>query len=299
MKIKYINYILLTSVILFLSCSSKKNVASSSDSKETLQSFFKYIGDGSILISGHRGYWLHTEYPDNSLEGLQNAADLIPNVFFEIDPRLTKDSAVVLMHDATLDRTTNGKGKVSDYTMDELNLLHLKDHQGNVTDFKIPTLKDAIKWSIGKATLNLDKKDVPLNMIVDIIKECNAEQHIMLTVHTGAQARYYYDRLPNAMLSAWIRNEKEYEDIAISGVPWDNFIAYIGQTIDDKNRALVDKLHSHGVRCMVSFSPTHDRKETPEERDRLYKEEISKRPDIIESDLPYEVWKAMEEMHKR
>ena len=50
---------------------------------------------------------------------------------------------------------------------------------------------------------------------------------------------------------------------------------------------------------MVSFSPTHDRKETPEERDRLYKEEISKRPDIIESDLPYEVWKAMEEMHKR
>lgn len=299
MKPKFISYLLLASALLVMSCTSKKLAKLPSDNNETLQDFFKYTGDGSILISGHRGYWLHTDYPDNSLEGLQNATDLIPNVFFEIDPRMTKDSVIVLMHDATLDRTTNGKGKVSDYTIDELKLLNLKDHQGNITDFKIPSLKDVIKWSIGKTTLNLDKKDVPLNMIVDLIKECNAEQHIMLTVHTGAQARYYYDRLPDAMLSAWIRNEKEYEDIAISGVPWNNFIAYIGQTIDDKNRALVDKLHSHGVRCMIALSPTHDRKETPEERARLYKEEISKNPDIIESDLPYEVWKAMKTMNDK
>ena len=297
MKSNFKHILFLSSAILFLIyCSSKQSSESYSDNKESLQHFFKYTGDGSILMSGHRGYWLHTDYPDNSLEGLQNATDLIPDVFFEVDPRLTKDSVIILMHDATLERTTNGTGKVSDYTMDELKLLKLKDHQGNITEFGIPTLKEAIKWSIGKTTLNLDKKDVPLNMIVDLIKECEAEHHIMLTVHTGAQARYYYDRLPHTMLSAWIRNEKEFEDIVISGVPWHNFIAYVGQTINETNRSLVEKLHNHGVRCMISLSPTHDRVESAEERARLYKEEISNKPDIIESDLPYEVWKALKTM---
>ena len=61
--------------------------------------------------------------------------------FFEIDPRLTKDSVIVLMHDETIDRTTTGKGKVSDYTYAELQQFNLVDRDGKVTDFKIPTLK--------------------------------------------------------------------------------------------------------------------------------------------------------------
>jgi glycerophosphoryl diester phosphodiesterase len=46
---------------------------------------------------------------------------------FEIDPRITKDSVVVLMHDATLDRTTTGTGRVADHTWAELQQLRLKD----------------------------------------------------------------------------------------------------------------------------------------------------------------------------
>lgn len=294
MRLRPIIYLFIVGMILFFNqCSNKQSTSSDSENEVKLQEFFKYTGDGSILISGHRGYWLYTEYPDNSLEGLQYAYRLVPNIFFEIDPRLTKDSVVILMHDATLERTTNGTGKVSNYTLEELELLNLKDYQGNLTDFKIPTLKEAIEWSIGKAVLNLDKKDVPLDIIVDLIKECNADQHIMLTVHTGAQARYYYDRLPDAMFSAHIRNEKEYEDMAISGVPWENMIAYVGQTIDEKNKSLVEKLRNHGVRCMIALSPTHDRIETAEERAYFYREEINKKPDIIETDIPYEVWKVL------
>lgn len=299
MKYKYLNYLLLISIsIFFTQCTNTKLNESSTSYKGSLQNFFKYTGDGSILISGHRGYWLHTEYPDNSLEGLQYATGLIPDIFFEVDPRLTKDSTVVLMHDATLDRTTNGTGKVSDHTLEELKLLNLKDYQGDLTKFGVPTLKETIKWSIGKAVLNLDKKDVPLKLIVDIIKECDAEQHVMLTVHTGAQARYYYDRLPNVMISAWIRNEKEYEDMAISGVPWENLIAYVGHTINERNNSIVERLRKHGVRCMIALSPTHDRLETARERAKFYKKEINKSPDIIETDIPYEVWESIQTVHK-
>jgi glycerophosphoryl diester phosphodiesterase len=43
----------------------------------------------------------------------------------------------------------------------------------------------------------------------------------------------------------------------------------------------------------ISFAPTHDRLKTAEERRKAYEEEIKKSPDIIESDLPAEVWKTV------
>ena len=66
--------------------------------------------------------------------------------FFEIDPRLTKDSVIVLMHDVTLDRTTNATGRLADYTWEELQDVSLKDSEGNVTSCRIPTLEGVIEW---------------------------------------------------------------------------------------------------------------------------------------------------------
>ncbi len=144
-----------------------------------------------------------------------------------------------------------------------------------------------------KTVINLDKKDVPLQMIVDLIKKKKAQKYVMLTAHTGAQARFYHDKLPGVMLSVFARNDAEYEDIAISGVPWDNMIAYVGQRIDDSNKHIVEKLHAKGVRCMVSFAPSHDRLGATEQRMAAYIKEVENsvyRPDIIESDYPIDVW---------
>lgn len=295
MKDKQINFLFLALILLLSSqCMQPQGKEKTEKGDEMpLQQGFKYMGDGAVIISGHRGAWGNSPYPDNSLEGMQYAAEQVPGIFFEIDPRLTKDSVIVLMHDAKLDRTTNGVGALADYTFSALDSIRLKDDHGNITSFKIPTLEEVIRWSIGKAVLNLDRKDVPHEMIVDLIRKCDAERHIMLTVHSGAQARYYYDRLPEVMFSAHIRNQKEYDDYAIAGVPWENMIAYVGATIDEKNRDLVDKLHANGVRCMVSFSPTHDRLESAEERAMRYEEELSCHPDIIETDYPIELWEVV------
>jgi len=253
-----------------------------------LYDHFKYKNDGSILVSGHRG-GLEKGFPENSIEGFGNVLQQIP-AMFEIDPRMTKDGVIVLMHDATLDRTTNAKGKLSNYTWNDLQSVRLKDYEGNITPYKIPTLEEVIVWSKGKTIINLDKKDVPMEMIVALIKKHKAENHVMLTVHTGAQARYYHDRLPKIMFSAFARNVKEYEDLEISGVPWKHMIAYVGATIDDKNRDIVEKLHKNGVRCMISVAPTHDKVKDKEQRKELYIKEIDKSPDIIESDLPVNVY---------
>lgn len=286
-------------IALFLpSCKSGKTATTiptkiESKKKTELQTYFMFTNNGSILISGHRG-GREPNFPENCIESFENVLKQTP-AFFEIDPRLTKDSVIVLMHDATLDRTSTGKGNLADYTWEELQSVRLKDSEGRVTPYKIPTLESAIRWSKGKTVVNLDKKDVPMEMIASLIRECNAENDLMLTVHTGAQARYYYDRFPNIMFSVFARNNSEYEDIAISGVPWKNMIAYVGPTIDEKNAHIVQKLHANDVRWMISVAPTHDKKPSFNERKKLYLQEIALKPDIIESDYPTDVAKALKE----
>lgn len=285
--------LLMVSLFSLYSCNNKdgeENYIKFKKLRDTHQ-YFAYKGDSSILVSGHRG-GREAGYPENSIEGFQHVLSQMP-AFFEVDPRLTKDSIIVLMHDATLDRTTDATGNLSGYTFSELQSVRLKDHEGNVTSAKIPTLEEVIKWSKGKTVVNLDKKDVPLHMIVELIKKHKAEKHVMLTVHTGAQARYYSDRLPGIMLSVFARNDEEFEDIAISGVPWENVIAYVGQTINDANRHIVEQLRAKGVRCMVSYAPSLDRLRTAEERESAYRQAIRISPDIIESDYPVEVWKVL------
>jgi glycerophosphoryl diester phosphodiesterase len=289
----YRTAIALTFMAVAWSCGQSPQTAqTSAPQKKDLQAPFRYSGDSSILVSGHRG-GIEEGFPENSREGFAHILGKMP-AFFEIDPRLTKDSVIVLLHDATLERTTTGTGKLSDYTWEELQKVRLKDHEGNETPYLIPRLDSVIGWSRGKTIVNLDKKDVPMDMIVELIKKMDAEDRVMLTVHTGAQARYYYDRLPGVQFSAFCRTMKEYEDMTISGVPWNRMIAYVGPSINPENEKIVEMLHAGGVRCMISVAPTHDKLATPEEREAAYLQEIGKRPDIIESDRPLEVGKLIQ-----
>lgn len=71
-----------------------------------------------LYVIAHRGGSL--EAPENTISAFENAYKTNPDVLFEFDIRLTKDNKIVVLHDETLDRTTNGTGKVTDYTHDEL-----------------------------------------------------------------------------------------------------------------------------------------------------------------------------------
>lgn len=98
-----------------------------------LRSYFAYSPERDVVISGHRGGML-AFYPENCIESFEKTLTMMPS-FFEIDPRLTADSVIVLMHDKDLDRTTTGKGLVSNYTYRELQEFNLVDREGNVTPY--------------------------------------------------------------------------------------------------------------------------------------------------------------------
>ncbi|RED66286.1 glycerophosphodiester phosphodiesterase family protein [Cohnella lupini] len=114
--------------------------------------------NGRVMIAAHRGIWRRAS--ENSLQAIQAAIDLGMDVV-EVDIRKTKDGTLVLMHDETVDRMTNGSGKVSELTYQEIRELRLKQGRGgveaSVTNELVPTLREAMELITNKILVNLDK----------------------------------------------------------------------------------------------------------------------------------------------
>jgi len=248
-----------------------------------LQEYFRYDDSKPVIISGHRGGML-PGYPENSIEAMEKTLTYLPS-FFEIDPILTKDSVIILMHDKTLDRTTNFKGNVSDYTYEQLKAARLKDRQGNLTDFKIPTLKEALDWGKDKTIFNMDNKGIPWEKYVEIFKT-GEYPNIVLSVRSMKEALFYYERLDNVMLCVAIKNQKDLDDYIATGIPFNRLVAYVGYTMDPQHVKVYDFLRKKGVMLFISIHPTVDRLPTELEKVKGYSEELMKKPDIIETDYP-------------
>ncbi len=257
-----------------------------------LHRFFAYEAD-KVVVSGHRGT-MESGLAENSIEAMEAVLHHTP-AFFEIDPRLTKDSVVILMHDATLDRTTNGTGKVSDHTWAELQQLRLKDREGNLTDYRIPTLEAAIEWARGKTVLNLDQKDVPVARSAAIIQKHDAYAFVMVTVHSPEQANFYLSKNADQFFSAHIKTPDAFEAYRAAGVPFNRMIAYIGPKVKPENSVMYRLLNAEGVMCMISAAPTYDKLETKEARAHAYHAVIADGASILESDLPIELAAALRE----
>lgn len=288
--------LLLASTFLALQLSVKAqsnqlNVLNIRNSKD-LQAFFKYTGNDMPFISGHRG-GVNKGFPENSIEAFENTLRYTPATF-EIDPRLTKDSAIVLMHDATLDRTTTGTGKISDYTLAELKQLKLKDVEGKVTEYRIPTLQEAIVWSKGKTVLILDKKDVPFEMTAKIIKDNHAEGNVMVTVHTAKEARWYYDRNKDIVFEAFVKTQEALEEYEAQQIPWAQIMAYVGPDNSPELLPLYKNLNKRGVMCMISTAPTYDKLSSAEERAAAYRAIIRDGASLIEADRSIEAANAIQ-----
>lgn len=264
------------------------------NSLEELQDYFAYKPDRDIIISGHRGGMM-TGYPENSIEACEKTLSLLPS-FFEIDPRLTKDGVMVLMHDADIKRTTNGSGLVSEYTYEELQQFYLKDREGNITPYKIPTILEMFKWGKNKTVFNLDNKDNGPHTWDYYIKqlteggEWHPYKNIILSVRSLEEAIYYWERGVNdRMFCVEISSMEHFEAYDNSPVPWSHIMAYIRYTVDPEKEELYKQLHDKGVSIMIAIAPTADKvSDKSGDRRAAYLRELVAMPDIIETDYPSE-----------
>jgi glycerophosphoryl diester phosphodiesterase len=285
-------YLVLTFCVLFSlsSCVSTtkeegKHFLSFADS-EALYDFYRYRDDAPPIIQGHRGTQ-ENGLPENSIAALEYVLEQMPAVF-EIDPRLTKDSVIIVFHDATLDRTTNGTGKVKDYTWEELQQLNLKNKDGEITEHTIPTLAEVFEWAKGKTVLLLDKKDVPLPMIADIIREYDANNYVISLVRSVEDAAFYFNDESKRMFAISFREPEAFQSYLDLGIPTRQIFACIGTGISEKTDEINKMMRGYGIRSLISAAPTYDKLETEEERTEAYRKVIESGITILESDYPVE-----------
>ena len=154
------SYLVCFFLLLLAALSCKKATAPAMEpmqptgSIQQLQEKLEDANSDQVLVIAHRGDWRHA--PENSIQAIENCVALGVDMV-EIDVRMTKDSQLVIMHDETIDRTTNGKGRVADWTLDSIRTLRLRNGANHLTDHGIPTLEEALLACKGKLLVNLDK----------------------------------------------------------------------------------------------------------------------------------------------
>ncbi|MCC6342337.1 MAG: glycerophosphodiester phosphodiesterase family protein [Bryobacterales bacterium] len=123
-----------------------------------------------IAVIAHRGEHLH--HPENTIAAFQAAHEAGAD-FFEADVRTTADGRLVLMHDASVDRTTNGKGQVARMTFDEIRRL---DAGGS----RVPTFDEALAFARGRIGVYVDSKAVSAEDAVAAIERHGMREHVVI-----------------------------------------------------------------------------------------------------------------------
>lgn len=254
-----------------------------------LHRIFKYTGEKTPFISAHRGGAL-PGFPENSMATYENTL-LKTYAIIELDPRYTKDSAMVIHHDPTLTRTTEGKGNVIDYTLSELLKLRLKDSNGNLTDFHMPTFDEVLEWAKGKTILVIDQKDVSAKDRLRKAEEHNAVQNVVLIVYSFEDAKQCYSLNKDVMMEVMIPDEQKMLEFDKTGVPWANVVAFVGHNLPVDSK-LYEMIHKRGALCMAGSSRNVDLKFLKGLTTDFgslkgeYMDFFSKGIDLIETDVP-------------
>lgn len=217
---------------------------------------------GRLMSCAHRGDMVY--YPENSIEGIISAI-MMGCDMVEIDPRLTKDGVFILLHDATLTRTTNfeemaGKNglptsaNVSDWTYEQLMQLSLKMGTGGsgaaLTPYKIPTLEEAFKVCANRIFIRLDVKGptdgVPFwdfeKDIWPLMEKYNSYSNIIYTWHSWFKANSYK-----------LTRDYRAKALALSGKEGIVFIGDAG-TLATNKKTMTNYGFNLGIRLSCDFS---------------------------------------------
>ena len=265
-----------------------------------MQAYFHYYPDRDIIISAHRG-GMQEGYPENCIASCEKTVRQMPT-FIELDFSFTKDSIMVLMHDMTIDRTTNGKGRVADYTYEELQQFNLVDRNGNVTKYKIPTLLEVLEWGKGKVAFNFDNKYMNTKGISQAEKDRAMKYFIKQFLPGGDWSKYHNmfvcPRSMDEMMTYWnagvhdlmfcmeVSSQEQFDAIEASPVPWDHIIASSRTSMDPRLKDLYKKLHDRGVMIIVSVTQSDDKISNERNRRTAYLRTLVDQPDLIETDYP-------------
>lgn len=172
---KLIYFCLAAAAMVIASCAQQSQYATRA---EKILAEINDPNSDYVVVISHRGDWRN--YPENSIPAIESIIRMGVDMM-EMDVKMTKDSVLVLMHDKTIDRMTNGKGKVSDITYDSLMTFRMKRAHNVVTDsIKVPTLREALLCCKDRILVNVDHAYPYYKEIVELTEELGVTGQVLM-----------------------------------------------------------------------------------------------------------------------
>lgn len=175
-----IDCLILTQLILVDVCAAERELSR----VERIRAEMNDAASDHVLVVAHRGDW-HRQ-PENSLSAIRSCLEMGVDII-ELDVRLSKDGVPIVMHDTSVDRTTDHKGAISNYTVAELTNMRLRERKGKtidglfepLTDETVPTLREALLLVKGRALINADKAYPIMREIIAVAKQTDTLDHLI------------------------------------------------------------------------------------------------------------------------
>ena len=140
--------------------------------------------DERVMVIAHRACWRLTS--ENSLDSIDECVELGVDMV-EIDIRRSKDGHLVLMHDDTVDRMTDGSGPIEEMTLDRIRKLRLREGAGGegaaLTERRVPTLEQALLASRGKILVNLDMKADLYSQSLELLEKTGTIDQVLIKMN--------------------------------------------------------------------------------------------------------------------
>ena len=208
------------------------------------------VTDEGVNIVAHRGAM--SDRPENTIVAFQRAHELGADII-EIDLYTSSDGDLFILHDATLDRTTDGEGEATDLTLEELQALDAGSWFGpEYAGERIPSFREVLEWATEEdVVLLLDLKEsgpeFADNVAGDVL-QYGVEENMVVGVRSPEQAGEFHERLPNARQLAFMGSPDDIEAYAEEGVDvlrlWLRWL--------DEDPTLADRVRQTGKKLMIN-----------------------------------------------
>ncbi|MCC6286559.1 MAG: alpha/beta hydrolase fold domain-containing protein [Chitinophagaceae bacterium] len=151
-----------------------------------------------LVVIAHRGD--HVKVPENTIasikEAIKSGADYV-----EVDLRTTKDGYLVLQHDASVDRMTDGKGNVKELTLAQIQALKVSDkNKSEKKIYRVPTFAEVLKACKGKINIYLDFKDADVTETYTQIQAAGMENQVAVYLNSISQYKKWRSVAPKMPL---------------------------------------------------------------------------------------------------
>jgi glycerophosphoryl diester phosphodiesterase len=205
-----------------------------------------------VDIIGHRG--AAGTYPENTMVSFMACEDLGADGI-ELDVHLSKDGEIVVIHDETINRTTNGKGFVKDYTLAELKQFDASYRfKRQFKRCTIPTLKEVFEWAKGNNfSINVELKNDKIEYhgleerVINLIRSYEYEKRIVLSSFNHKSMLKFHLMAPD-IETAVLFNRRSKE-------PWKIAEDYKANAIHPNYRIITDEQIEETMEHRIAVRP--------------------------------------------